>query len=198
MDRRDLPRLTKVLEHLCEAFYRRYSVALADVYLLGLADVSIDLVEENALLAIRNNQGMPPVSELRRPEGYQSPQARALAAWNAIRAELHVRGPTQADELAQRVLNSLGGWPRLLRAEGDAMTWLRKEFVELLSQAIRELEIERDRAAIHGAIRGAPLGQFSIGAAASSTRSKCDDSPPTSSCVSDSRPSDARESGASR
>jgi hypothetical protein len=150
MERHDLPRLVKVMECLCAAFRHTYSEATLEAYFVGLHDTPIDLVEENAILAIRNRTTFPTVSELRRGADYRSPRCRANEAWGIVRGDLQVRGPSRADTLSQHIVATLGGWPRLINANGFDITWIRKEFIELYEQALSDQELERDRQIVRG------------------------------------------------
>jgi len=144
MERTDAPRLTVALKRLCGAFSRPFTEDLFDGYLAALVDVPIDLVEVNALSALRAGERMPLPRDLRAGEtAAESPEARALLAWTDVRQRIRSRIPT-ADPVAAAIVEHFGGLHRMGEMPSDEVHgFMRREFVKLYAQRARDLALEQ-------------------------------------------------------
>lgn len=118
---------------------RSMSSDQSGAYFELLQDLTVDQLKQGIVGAIRQHKfaGFPPVGLIR--ECAAGPQAlppndRAIAAWDAVRAEISRTGGYRSIEFDDVVINAtiraLGGWVHLTDRTIDELVWIRKEFLE--------------------------------------------------------------------
>lgn len=135
MEKCDLPKMVQLVACLCESFNRTPSQVTYLAYEMGLSDLSIEVINRAVERALRESRFMPSPAELRELAGEATKEDRAVLAWTALQANIHI-GPYKHvdfdDQLTNATIRSLGGWSTFLsRFSGaEAEKWLRKEFID--------------------------------------------------------------------
>lgn len=127
-------RFTELMQGLAATFRVQADEALFMGYEMALDDLPIDTIAGAVRRACRECQFMPSGAELRKMCGVQSPEARALTAWEIVKKSVGSCGGyasvTFDDPVINATIRTLGGWVSLCDTPaGDEFDkWKRKEF----------------------------------------------------------------------
>lgn len=129
--------LTNLLQALAAPFRVECDVALYFGYLMALEGLSIESIRRAIRRACLECRFMPTGAELRNLAGVESPDARALLAWNKVKSAIQRFGAYLSvyfdDPVTNAVVHVMGGWV-LLCATGsgdDFNKWAAQRFEKI-------------------------------------------------------------------
>lgn len=148
-----------MLRNLCGVFGRACSDELYEGFLVALEDRDIESVEINAIAWLRSQDRMPmPVDLAHDGETPESPESRAIAAWSEARKSWKA-GAAIADRHTAALIDHFGGPARIGQMPTEEVhSFLRREFVKLYAQRLREESIHDARAAVRASLVGGREG----------------------------------------
>lgn len=129
-----ISRFSEIIQALAATFRVQADEAVFMGYEMALDDLPIEDIERAVRRGMRECQFMPSGAELRKLSGVQSPESRALMAWERVKASVSSYGAYQSVSFDCPIINAtlrtLGGWVAICDTPaGDEFDkWLRKEF----------------------------------------------------------------------
>lgn len=129
-------KVTFLITVLASTYGRQASPALLEGYLVGLAGLELQEVEQAIGMALRTCKFMPSPAELRELAGEMRPDDAAVLAWEiaceAVSQYGWYRSVRFEDPAITATIRSLGGWQKFCeRCGGEEEKWLRKEFLAI-------------------------------------------------------------------
>lgn len=133
----DAARRLNAVIALAGAFRQQADKPMQQAYLMGLADIPSERIEEIIVEAIKTEEYMPTVSRLRKMAGCDfSPGTRAVIAFEILTKSVSSVGAYRSVVFDDHVLNttiaSLGGWVTVCEtSEKEWHDFFRKRFCEV-------------------------------------------------------------------
>lgn len=136
----ELNELLTLLEALASAFRVEADEPLFHAYRIGIEDLPPEAIRHGIQAAMRECQFMPTVFELRKLCGIESPEARALKAWERVKASINGWQSVDFDcPVINATIRVMGGWIGLCDTPaGEAFDkWARKDFEKIYCELWR-------------------------------------------------------------
>lgn len=151
MNQKDLKRFAELIAWLAETFRQAATPALIAGYREALLDLSIEEIEKAVRRALKTSTYMPYPKELRDLAGVQSPQQRAVIAFEAVAGATKSIGPGPSvdfdDPICNAAIRNLGGWERIceINDREEFEKWFRKEYERVYVLLASQERIARER-----------------------------------------------------